>query len=102
MAAEITLTFERQHRPISDARWKQLLQDSHRALQLADNESDGAKAHYVHGLGWLRRHLDSRQEQPLVAGHFQQAADRAWQNTDLQAAVVELQRQFQAQAGEAP
>lgn len=108
------LMFERQDRPLDEQQSRQLLADAARALQLAAGPSDQAKAHYVRGLGLVRRFVDTKQELPfvealeaflasgqasveyraLVRGYFDQAAQRTWADGEFQSRVGRLNSAF--------
>ncbi|MBC8353420.1 MAG: AAA-like domain-containing protein [Planctomycetes bacterium] len=108
------LVFERQDQTINEQKSNEFLADATRALTLATNPSDRAKAHYVRGLGLVRRFVDTEQEMPLaealeaflgsakasveyvtlVRGYFDQAAKRTWANEDLQSRVLRLGSAF--------
>jgi tetratricopeptide (TPR) repeat protein len=120
--ARCQLLFERQDETLAAERLQSLLVETERALKATTNSPDIAKAHYVIGLGRLRRHLDSRQEESLVDAlqsmlsaartsrqyvalvtpYFRIAAERTWRNRTLQARANKLYQDLQAIAESRP
>lgn len=110
------ISFERQDRAIDEQRRDELSAEITRALTLATNPTDRAKAYYVQGLGLVRDFVDTKQEQtfvdalnsflasgqasatylPLVQGYFAQAVQRTWADAELASQASELSNTFDA------
>lgn len=116
MLGRCQLLFELEDETLEEARLATLLSDTSRALELAPTPADRAKAHYVRGLGLVRRYVDTQQESPLiealesflaagksaaeyvslVKAYFEQAAQRSWQDKELQSQASRLKTAIEA------